>query len=80
MFLITRRPEGFAAAYVSPVAIFSCIGARDSTHDQELSRRLGSESRVQSLRRDAHERDETCWLHTAGGCLSTRSLEASSGA
>jgi protein-L-isoaspartate O-methyltransferase len=74
MFLITRHREGFAAACVSQVAIFSCVGSRDSNLEQELSMKRGSESRVRSLRRDVHERDETCWLHTRDGCLSTLSL------
>ena len=74
MFLITRRPAGFAATHVSPVAIYSCLGWRDSTLNQEISRKRGSESSVQSLRRDGHDRDDTCWLHTPGTCLSTLTL------
>ena len=29
---------------------------------------------VRSLRRDPHDRDESCWLHRDGWCLSKRTL------
>jgi protein-L-isoaspartate(D-aspartate) O-methyltransferase len=29
---------------------------------------------VRSLRRDLHDRDETCWLHGNGWCLSKQEL------
>jgi protein-L-isoaspartate(D-aspartate) O-methyltransferase len=29
---------------------------------------------VKSLRRDTHAKDETCWLHGKGWCLSRRAL------
>jgi protein-L-isoaspartate(D-aspartate) O-methyltransferase len=72
MFLITRQGAAFAAELVSPVGIFSCLGSRDSHLNEELSRKRGPEWRaVRSLRRERHERDDTCWLHTEEGCLST---------
>ena len=74
MFLITRQDDGFAATCVSAVGIYSCLGARDPTLNVELARKRGSESRVRSVRRDAHEADETCWLHAQDVCLSVRSL------
>jgi len=79
MFLITRQSDGFAATCVSPVAIFSCVGARDPDLERELAGKRGSESRVRSLRRDVHERDDTCWLHTPDTCLSTLALDSAGG-
>jgi protein-L-isoaspartate(D-aspartate) O-methyltransferase len=74
MFLIARQDDGFAATYLSPVGIYSCQGARDLKLNAEISRKRGTQSRVQSVRRDAHEPDETCWLHGQGVCLSMRGL------
>jgi protein-L-isoaspartate(D-aspartate) O-methyltransferase len=79
IFLITRRPAGFSATYVSPVAVYSCLGCRDTMLNQEICRKRGSESRVQSLRRDGHDEDETCWLHRRGSCLSTLTLATGHG-
>jgi len=74
MFLIRRTRAGFAVRCVSGVAIYPCIGVRDSDLNLELWRRRGTESQVHSFRRDSHQRDATCWLHTRYGCLSTLTL------
>ena len=75
MFLITRRGTEYPAAFVSPVGIFPCVGVRDSESNRQLLRKNDPEWRaVRSLRRDVHEPDETCWLHTPDGCLSTLAL------
>jgi protein-L-isoaspartate(D-aspartate) O-methyltransferase len=77
MFVIARRRAEYAVAFVSPVGIFSCVGARDSGFNQQLLRKADDEwSAVSSLRRDVHESDESCWLHTPDGCLSTHPLTA----
>lgn len=75
MFLIARRRADFAATFVSPVAIFPCLGARDLDLGRALLRKAGPEWRnVRSLRREPHEPDGICWLHTSEGCLSTLAL------
>jgi protein-L-isoaspartate(D-aspartate) O-methyltransferase len=75
MFLIRRTRAGFAVHCVSGVAIYPCIGVRNSDLNLELWRLRGTESRVHSFRRDVHARDATCWLHTTQyGCLSTLTL------
>ena len=71
MFLLVRTRAGFAARCVSGVAIYPCIGMRNSDLNLELWRRRGTERQVHSFRRDAHEPDTTCWLHTPNGCFST---------
>lgn len=75
MVLITRRPEGYAATCVSPVTIFPCIGVRDEDCNRQLLEKTeGDWRRIQSVRRDAHGADVTCWLHGPEGCLSTTDL------
>lgn len=79
MLKVKREENGYAARFISPVAIFSCAGSRDA----ELNRRLreamakGTWGTVQSLRRDSHEASDTCWLHGEGFCLSTSPVAAS---
>jgi protein-L-isoaspartate(D-aspartate) O-methyltransferase len=74
MFLVRRTTGGYAVRCVSGVAIYPCIGVRDSSLNLELWRLKGTESQVHSFRRDAHERDATCWLHSPYGCWSTLTL------
>ncbi len=69
---ITRNASGYAACVVSLTQIFACAGARDDEAATRLARTLenGLWHEIQSLRRDEHEHDESCWLHGAGWCLS----------
>ena len=71
MFLLRRTRAGFTANCVSGVAIYPCMGVRDANLNLELWKRRGTERQVHSFRRDAHEQDTTCWLHTPYGCFST---------
>lgn len=77
MLLATRRPEGFAAQILGPVAFVDFVGARDDDTDAALAEafRKGDGQSVRSLRRDAHAEDESCWLHGDGWCLSRRELQ-----
>jgi protein-L-isoaspartate(D-aspartate) O-methyltransferase len=72
MLLITRRPRGYAARFVSPVGIFHCAGARTDAGVGLLRRAYerGGIDRVRSLRRDAHAPSAQCWLHAVRSCLS----------
>ena len=72
MFVITRLDTRYAAECVSHVGIFPCVGVRDPEYSSQLLRKTDSDWRaVRSVRRDVHERDATCWLHTRDGCFST---------
>src|SRR2546428_5381072 len=65
MLKVTRTARGFSARFVSEVAIFPCLGARDHDMNEKLAaafRRRPWET-VESLRRDLHEPTETRWLH-----------------
>jgi len=71
MFLLRHTRAGFEVSVVSGVAIYPCVGVRDASLNQELLRRRGTERQVHSFRRDAHQPDTSCWLHTRYGCFST---------
>jgi protein-L-isoaspartate(D-aspartate) O-methyltransferase len=73
MLKVVREEKGYSARFISPVAIFSCAGARDEAANQRLREAMskGTWMTVQSLRREPHEAAETCWLHGENFCLST---------
>jgi hypothetical protein len=75
--LVTRRGDRYAARFVSPVAVFHCIGARDSASEQLLEEAFknGGQADVRSLRRDRHDLNAECWLHASGFCLSRLDLD-----
>lgn len=73
MLKVTRRQRGYAARFICKVSIFPCTGARDPRLNEPLANALRGDSLkdVKSLRRDRHQADEACWLHTENFCLST---------
>ena len=73
---VTRAGEGYAAALHGPCGFIPCINARDAESEAALAAALecGDMDAVKSLRRDAHDSDETCWMHCGGYCLSRRGL------
>jgi protein-L-isoaspartate(D-aspartate) O-methyltransferase len=72
MLRLVRRARGFDARFVSPVAVFHCAGARTCEGVRALRHAYArrGEDRVRSLRRDAHSRAASCWLHADRFCLS----------
>ncbi len=70
---VVNRDTGYAAHFISSISIFPCVGARDP----ETARLLGDAfmsggwAAVRSLRRDTHQIEATCWLHSDNLCLST---------
>jgi protein-L-isoaspartate(D-aspartate) O-methyltransferase len=73
---VTRAKNGYAAALIGPCGFIPCIGARDTVSEAALSAALagGGMEEVKSLRREAHEPDDSCWMHCDGFCLSRRDL------
>lgn len=69
---VTRQPEGFSASFVSGVRIFPCVGGRDAELNERLKKAFdrGDWKSVQSLRRDPHEVEDSCWFHSEQFCLS----------
>ncbi len=76
MFRIERlqQPDQYAATAVSGVMIYPCAGARDERAARVLLRSLGEGGQrfVRSLRCDPHAKEQSCWLHGDGFCLTTR--------
>ncbi len=75
MAYITRKSAGlFAATLDGSVFFVDFAGARDPAVSNELANALKRDqgAAVRSLRSDAHEKDETCWLHGDGWCFSRR--------
>ena len=76
-FLEVRRLDTvFAARFIVPCGVIPCMGARDSRSEALLAEALagGGLDAVRSLRRDAHRREASCWLHTGDYCLSRNPL------
>jgi protein-L-isoaspartate(D-aspartate) O-methyltransferase len=69
---VAHQSQGFAASFVSEVGIYPCYGARDSAFNEKLKEafKRGDWKTVKTLRRDAHEANDTCWLHAKSFCLS----------
>ena len=71
VFLITRGGDGYAARWISPVAIFPCAGGRDKASEARLARAFekGGWEFVKRLRRGAETTPDRCWLWTDDWCL-----------
>jgi protein-L-isoaspartate(D-aspartate) O-methyltransferase len=77
MLRLDRRGGGFTARSAGRCAFFHCAGARDDGEAAALARALYDpvgQGQMRSLRRGPHERDESCWLHGDGWCLSKHEL------
>ena len=74
---IDRAADGFAARQAGHIGIFPCAGGRDLADVDRTGRALADHagrSALKCLRRDAHEADDSCWLHHDGWCLSKRAM------
>lgn len=77
MLRLDRLGPGFSARSAGRCGFFHCVGARDDGEAAALTRALydpAGQGQMRSLRRDPHDREETCWLHGNGWCLSKREL------
>jgi protein-L-isoaspartate(D-aspartate) O-methyltransferase len=70
--LVRANADWFHAALVSTAFFVDFEGARDERLNADLKWALGRDkgAGVRSLRCDAHEKDQTCWLHGEGWCFS----------
>ncbi len=73
VLLVSRNAADYAARFLSPVAIYSCVGLRDPVLNESLKTAFTKALwlTVRRLRRDAHDPASTCWLHGNDFCLST---------
>lgn len=78
MMWIRRQGEWFAARLLTLVMIYSSASVRDADANEALKKQIASPKlfSVQSLRRDVHEAEETCWLHGRGFCFSQKTVAA----
>ena len=78
-YLTRKGADLFAATLCGSVFFVDFEGARDTAIGNELAHALKRDrgSSVRSLRCDAHERDNSCWMHGNGCCFSRRMPSAS---
>ncbi len=71
---IERRGDDFFAKWISAVAIFPCVGARDEESEKALAKALASGrlNEVTRLYRHENVADEDCWLKAPGWSLAYR--------
>lgn len=77
MLRIDRKGERFAARSAGWVAFYPCAGGRTPEDESALGQALedaAGQRALRSFRRDGHERDDSCWLHRDGWCLSKQEL------
>jgi protein-L-isoaspartate(D-aspartate) O-methyltransferase len=71
---VTRLDRRYAATLLGQCGFIPCINAREATSEAALAAALESNDmeQVKSLRREAHDANDTCWMHCDGFCLSRR--------
>jgi protein-L-isoaspartate(D-aspartate) O-methyltransferase len=71
---LTKDADGqFTARRLSPVAIYSAIGLRDASLNQQLGRTFMRSPfpPLRRLRQDPHDPTDTCWFHATSFCFGT---------
>lgn len=76
VFVLTRENETtLAARALTVVAVYSAIGLRNDGLNADLGKAMmggpATWQAVKRLRRDAHDREASCWLHAPTCCWST---------
>ena len=75
VFLLTRTDDTIGTRVMTMVAVYSAIGLRDERLSADLGKAMmggpAAWQAVKRLRRDAHDREVSCWLHTSTCSLST---------
>jgi len=73
MTKIVRRVNGFSMRGLTPVGIYSCKSVRDPELEPLVRNALMTQAllKVQSLRVEPHEQQDTCIVHAKGTCFSS---------
>jgi len=73
MIKIVRRSNHFSARGLTPVGIYSCKSVRDPELEPLVRNALVTQTlfKVQSLRRDPHEQEDSCIIHGKDVCFSS---------
>jgi len=71
VFRIVRRGEDYEAAFVGPIGVFPCAGARDPASEAALAEafRRGGFEKVRRLLRTGKVADADCWVKAPGWSL-----------
>jgi protein-L-isoaspartate(D-aspartate) O-methyltransferase len=77
MVKVVRENGGFSAQMVTSVAIYSCTSGRDPQLEPMMRQAIaGGLNQMKSVRRDAHEKGDTCLLHGTNVCVSGAEVSA----
>jgi protein-L-isoaspartate(D-aspartate) O-methyltransferase len=72
--IVTRRGDRLSVRIVAVVAVYSALGIRDESMNEAVGTALMAGplrwQTVAELRRDRHEPDSSCWLHSRTCCFS----------
>jgi protein-L-isoaspartate(D-aspartate) O-methyltransferase len=81
MLKIMRSRDRFSAHVVSDVAIYSCASVRDPQLEPLIGKALATKTllKSKSVRRDSHEKTDSCVLHREDVCLSLEEPAARGG-
>jgi protein-L-isoaspartate(D-aspartate) O-methyltransferase len=73
MVRIVNEPGGFSFKIATQVGIYSCKSARDPKRETLLKAVMtgGAVGKIKSIRRGAHEQEETCVIHGDDVCMSS---------
>ena len=72
MLKVMREGSGFSVQILTQVAIYSCTSGRDQLREPQIRQAMaGGLTGLKSVRRDAHEKSDTCLIHGPGVCLSS---------
>lgn len=76
MTRIVRRVNGFSMHGVTPVGIYSCKSVRDPELEPLVRNALMTQAllKIQSLRLEPHEQQDTCIVHGKSMCFSSAQL------
>ena len=76
MTKIIRRVNGFSMRGVTPLGIYSCKSVRDPELEPLVRNALMTQAllKVQSLRLEPHEQEDSCIVHAKGICFSSTQL------
>jgi protein-L-isoaspartate(D-aspartate) O-methyltransferase len=69
---ITKKERGIKASFLSPTKFYNCVAGHDSASDLLIKEAFKKEpmSCVNSLRIDAHDVHESCYIHSGDYCFS----------
>jgi protein-L-isoaspartate(D-aspartate) O-methyltransferase len=72
MLKITCDGNGFSVQILTQVGIYSCVSGRDQLREPQIRQAMaGGITGLKSIRRDVHEKADTCIVHGPGVCLSS---------